>query len=194
MIDYLCECGHRFEMFYHSNAPDEQACNECEEGGIAKRIASMPGEYRPKNARPFEPIVVWVHNEDPNQFSMPGRANEPVQEGYHAVTLNSLQEADHFTRGVNSYELEKGQFMREQQKQYFSDRLKQQRADRDAVIGSNPRMLAMAREIRARIDAKREKKYSKGMDPKAHFQVVAYDSSNREGYRGKDTDWKEKRA
>jgi hypothetical protein len=193
MIDYLCECGNRFEMFYHSNPPEEQACNDCEEGGIAKRILSMPGEYRPKNARPFEPIVVWINNEDPNKFSM-ANTNEPVQDGYHAVTINNSREADHFTRGVNAYEREKGQFMREQEKQYFDERLKEQRADRAAKIGSNPRMLALSKEIRERIDAKRAKKYTKPMDPKAHFNIIDYDSSNREGYRGEETGWKEKRS
>lgn len=196
MVDYRCSaCGYRFENFFHSDAPDSQRCPyiECE-AGIAVRINSLPGEYRPRNAKPFDPIVVWVNNEDPNQISMPGRADEPVQAGYHAVTLNSLQEADHFTRGVNSYEHEKGQFMREQQKQYFNERLKEQRADRDARMGSNPRMQAMSREVRAYLDAKREKKYAKTMDPKAHFQVISFDSSNREGYRGEETGWKEKRS
>lgn len=203
MVDYQCSrCGYRFENFYHSDAPKGQPCPSVMDvdgqpvvcDGYAPRISSVPGEYRPVNAQRFDPITVWISNTDPNQFSMPGRADEPVQEGYHAVQITNLRDADAFTRRVNSYELEKAQYMREAHKQHWDERLREQRADRDAKIGSNPRMQALARAIRQRVDAKRDKKYSRPMDPKAHFQVIAYDSSNREGFRDESTGWKERRS
>jgi hypothetical protein len=196
MIDYLCDaCSYRFENFYHSDPPEEQACPhiDCPEG-VAKRIHSLPGEYRPTNAQRFDPIVIWVNNDNPDQVSMPGRADEPVQDGYHAVEITNLSQADRWTRHMNNVALREAVNNRAAQKEYFEAMTKERRDNIRAKIGSNPRAKALFEKVCEYTDAKREKKYSKTLDPRGHFQVVAYDSSNRQGYADRETGWREKRS
>jgi len=196
MIDYLCDaCSYRFENFFHSDPPASMPCPhiECVEGE-AKRIESYPGEYQPRSAKRFDPIVIWVSDTDPNKVSFPGRADEAVEEGYHKVEITNLSQADYWTRRISQHEIHEMEGLREAHKQYWDDRQRERRANIRAKIGSNPRMQALFKEAQAFVDKKREGKYSKPLDPHAHFQVIAYDSSNREGYRDKETGWKEKRV
>lgn len=202
IIDYSCpSCFHRFEEFFHpSEIPATRPCPHMLDSGVcgveSTRIDSLPGEYQPRSARRFtDPIVVWVSNTDPNQISMPGRHDEPVQDGYHAVTLDTLQAADKFITKYNSHEREKMMETRELNRQYFDERTKARRDDIRARIGSDARLMAQFRRACEYVDKKREMKNSslKSFDPKAHFQALAYDASNRQGFADKDTGWKERK-
>ena len=201
MVDYQCEeCGYRWEQFYHSDPPPSERCPHMNEEspclGYAPRILSLPGEYRPTNAKKFDPIVIWVHNEDASKVSFPGRADEPVEAGYHAVEITNLPQADYWARRINDVERQKGLSERLGEKEYWDERLKQRRADIEARIGSNPRAQALYRAVKAFVDAKRDRKYSREAryDPHGHFQVIAFDSSNRQGHADVRTDWKEKKV
>jgi len=162
-------------------------------GHCRSEIDSYGGETG-QNAQRFEPIVLWVNNEDPTKVSVPGRADEPVQEGYHAVEIRTLPEADRWTKTLDEIEIGKAQINREHEKQYWDQVTKERREDIRAKIGSNPRAQAMLKKVAAYVDAKRERRYSKTMDPRGHFKVVAYDSSNREGHSDERTGWKEKKG
>lgn len=195
MIDYLCDsCGYRFENFFHSDAPETQRCPyiDCPEG-MAKRIHSLLGEHRPTNARRFKPIVVWVNNENNDVVSVPGRADEPVQAGYHAVEITNMRDADRWTKHINNVSLREAINNQAMEREYFKEMTKERRETIQARIGSDPRMNAWFKAACAYTDARRDKKYSKPLDPRGHFQALSFDSSNRMEYRDADTGWKGKR-
>src|SRR4051794_37843051 len=108
MVDYLCEaCGYRFEHFFHE-PPELQACPRGGDStcyGTAKRIVSVPGEYRPTNAKRFDPIVIWQKVDNPDQFSVPGRADEPLDAGYRKIEITNLTQADYWTKRMDSVAL-----------------------------------------------------------------------------------------
>lgn len=199
MIDYQCsQCGYRFEHFYHSDPPNSQICPRLLEDGrtcasASLRIDSLPGEYRPTNAQRFSPIVIWVNNDNPDQVSFPGRADEPVQAGYHPVEITSIYEADRWTRKINASQVAQTEFHRECQKQYWDDVARQRRDDTRARIGNNPRAQELFRRVQQYVDLKRERKYSKKLDARGHFQALSFDASNRQGYSSVETGWKERK-
>jgi hypothetical protein len=195
MIDFLCDsCSYRFENFFHSDPPDQMPCPHIEcAGGVAKRIYSLPGEYRPTNARRFEPIVIWVNNENPDQISIPGRSDEPVQDGYHAVEITDMRTADKYTRHMNNVALRDAINRRAAEKGYWDEITKERRDTIRARIGDNPKARALFEAVCKFVDQRRNRRYSKPLDPKGHFQVLAFDSSNRQGYADADTGWRERR-
>lgn len=194
MVDYLCPvCDLRFEHFLHA-PPDEHYCDNEECGGVATRIFSQPGEYRPVNALRFDPIVVWVNNENPDQVSVPGRWNEPVQEGYHAITITDMRAADRMATHMNNVALRDAVNQRAAEKQHWDDITRQRRSDTLARIGSNPRAQAMFRAACAHADKIRNRRYSTTLDPRGHFQALSFDSSNRQSFCDRSTGWKEKKA
>lgn len=187
VADYQCEaCGVRWEEF-HWTPPDMQECG-C--GGDAARIYSLPGE---RTAKRFDPIVVWVSNDDPDRISIPGDPNEPVDEGYHKVEITNLREADRWADRINRIETRKAEGYRDSERQYWDDVARERRADIRARIGSNPRAAALFSAVQKYVDAKRARRYGKPLDARAHFQVISFDSSNRDGYSGPDTDWRTRR-
>ena len=195
MIDYLCNaCGYRFENFYHE-APDTLDCphSECE-GGTARRINSLPGEYRPRSAQRFAPIVVWVNNENPDVVSIPGRSDEPVQAGYHAVEIRTIQEADRCTKHMNNVALRDTINQRAAEKQYWDEVTKERRDGIRARIRGNARAQALFAQVCEYVDKKRDRRYSKTLDPRGHFQALSYDSSNRQGHADEATGWRERKA
>jgi hypothetical protein len=193
MTDYLCDaCGHRSEAFYHRDPPSELNCAECE-GGTAKKIYSLPGEYRPRNSQGFSPIVIWVNNDNPDQVSFPPRSDEPVQEGYHAVHITNMSQADRWTKKLDKVALDEAYANRECQKHYWDQVTKERRDSITAKIGSNPRARALFKAVQEYVDRKREKKYSGTMDPRSHFQALSYDASNRQGYSDADSGWRNRK-
>lgn len=196
MVDYLCDsCSYRFENYFHSDPPETQPCPHIEcSTGISRRIYSLPGEYRPVNARRFSPIVVWVNNENPDQISVPGRSDEPVQEGYHAVEITDMRTADHYTRHMNNVALRDAINQRAAEREFFDARTKERRDATLARIGNNPRMRAMFEKACEYVDRKRDAKYSKPLDPRGHFQVLSFNSSNRQSYSDAETGWRERKA
>jgi putative FmdB family regulatory protein len=197
MVDYLCDsCGYRFENFFHSDAPESQDCPHIEcEGGTAKQIHSLPGEHRPINALRFNPIVVWINNDNPDQVSIPGRNDEPVQAGYHAVEIRNISEADRMTRHMNNVTLRDAINQRAAEKQYWEDRTRERRDTIRAQIGGgNAKAAALFKAVCEYTDKKHEGKYNKTLDPRGHFQALSYDSSNRQGHCDESTNWKQRKA
>lgn len=195
MIDYLCgSCGYRFENFYHSDAPESQHCPHLHCEGTAKKIYSLPGEYRPTNARRFAPIVVWVSNDNPDVVSVPGRPDEPVQTGYHAVELTSIADAERMTRHMDNVALRDAINQRAMEKEFFDERTKERRDAIRARIGNDPRKMALFKAACEYVDRKRDKRYSKTLDPRGHFQVFAYDQSNRMPYADAESGYRDRRS
>lgn len=195
MVDYLCDsCSYRFENFYHSDAPESMSCPAIEcETGRAHRIYSLPGEHRPVNALRFSPIVLWVNNENPDQVSVPGRNNEPVQEGYHAVEITDIRSADKWTAHMNNVALRDAVNQRAMEQTYWDQRARERRADTQAKIGSDPKANALFRAACAFVDQRRAGRYAKPLDPRGHFQALSFDASNRQGYADQDTGWKDRK-
>jgi hypothetical protein len=150
--------------------------------------------YNGSTAKKFDPIVLHVSNEDPNQISFPGRSDEAVAEGYHKVEITNLREADQWTSRINHYEKGVTEGYRQSEKQYWDEVTAQRRADIRARIGDNPKAKALFEQVQKFVDAKRARRYSKKLDPRGHFQVIAYDSSNRMSHCDVTTGWKEKKA
>jgi len=191
MTDYLCPaCGTRFEHFFHQ-APDTHPC-DC--SATAARIASLPGEARSRNAQLFSPIVVWVNDANPDQVSIPGRADEPVQSGYHAVSITNMSEADRVTKHLNNVSLRETINRRAAEREYWDAVTKERRDSIRAKIGGNPRAQALFKATCEYIDKRRERRYSKTLDPKGHFQALSFDSSNRDGYSDSDTGWRTRKS
>lgn len=169
-------------------------CSAC---GREIEIGDYPfcphGSIYPEASRRFDPLVIWVANDNPDRISVPGDAGEPVADGYHKVEITSLREADYWTRKINAIETSKVERLRDSEKQYWDEVTRERRATIKARIGSNPRALALFKAVREFVDRKRERRYSRPLDARAHFDVIAYDSSNREGWSGPETGWKTKR-
>lgn len=195
MVDYLCEtCGTRFEHFFHSDIPEAQICESDTCANIAWRVYSMPGEFRPLNASRFDPIVVWVNNENPDIVSVPGRSNEPVQSGYHAVHITDMRMADKMAAHINNISLRDAINQRAMEKEYWNEKTKDRRDSIRARIGGDQRRQALFAKVCEFVDRKRDRRYSKPLDPKGHFQALSFNSSNRQGYSDRDTGWKERRS
>lgn len=150
--------------------------------------------YNGSTAKKFDPIVLHVSNDDPNQVSFPGHAEDAVPDGYHKVEITNLREADQWTSRINSYETQVTEGYRESEKQYWDNVTRERRADIRARIGDNPRAKALFEAVQKFVDAKRERRYAKKLDARGHFQVIAFDSSNRMSHCDVTTEWKERRA
>lgn len=207
MIDFVCDsCGTRTEHFFlPSNIPDQVDCEFIKYGseagdeeypcsGTARRIDSLPGEYQPRNAQPFTPITIWVSDTNPNQVSWPGNPNEPVQEGYHKVVLTDFNQADKIVRQLDNVKRLETEFDREMNKQYFDERTKERRDNIRAKIGGNARASALHKAVCEYVDKKRDKKYSKPLNPGSHLQIREFDRSNRMPYAGKETGWRDRHS
>jgi len=195
MVDYRCsECGHEFENFFHSDAPDMQPCPVTECHGSARRYPSMPGEYRPTNAKRFDPIVIWQSDSDPNKFSFPGRSDEPCDAGYHRIEITDMRSAQKWSKKLNHiYSMEKAMDV-ERDRAIWSERLRSNRADREAKIRGDARMEAFNRAMIERTDKKRQNRYDhKSPDVNFHIQALEFDQSNRQDWCDKDTGWKARR-
>lgn len=150
--------------------------------------------YCGMNAKKFDPIEIWVSNDDPNKISVPPAAGMPVDEGYHKVEINNLPQADYWEKRINQIETKKVEGYRDSERAYWDDVARERRADIRARIGGNPRARALFEAVQQFVDLKRERRYGRRLDARAHFQVIAFDSSNRDGHRGPETGWRNKRV
>jgi hypothetical protein len=95
---------------------------------------------------------------------------------------------------MNSVALRETSEYREMERDYWDRVAKDRRDTIRAKIGDNPRAKAVFEAVCKFVDQKRERKYSKRLDPKGHFQALSYDSSNRMTYCDQDTGWRERRS
>lgn len=148
---------------------------------------------REQNAKRFDPVVVWESITSPGQFSFPGRADEPVPDGYRALSLTNLREADRFVSRFNEQERARLSDERDYERQYWDARLSQRRSDTLARIGNNSRAAAMLKAVAEYRDAKRDRKYARKIDPHFHIQALSFDSGNRQGHSSAATGWKDRK-
>ena len=200
VYDYQCEvCGYRFEHFYHSDAPTSLPCESEVDStlcsGTANRIESVPGEWRPSNAQRFDPIVIWRSNTDPNKFSFPGRNDEPVDAGYHAITITDMYQAQKWSKHINEVLTVQKEFDVERDRAIWADRLRQRREDRANMIRGNPQLEAWNRLMIERQDKKRQNKYDHARPETAfHIQALEMNQSNRQDWCDVDTGWKSRKG
>lgn len=174
-------------------------CSEC---GVELQIGDWPycvspgghSRLRERDAREFEPIVVWASDSDPDKYSFPGQPNEPVAEGYHKVEIANLREADRFVQRINEIERSKSELTRSLNYEALDAAVKRRREDTLARIRGNPRAEALYRTAKEWADKRRAEKRAKhSMEPNFHIQVLSYDAGNRPSYSGPETGWRERK-
>jgi hypothetical protein len=183
----------------------------CKECGAEVFIGDWPwcphGSVRGGNARRFDDIVVWQSNSDPDKYSFPGQANEPVPDGFHKVVISNLREGDQFTARFN--ELERARLERERDMRRTLDDagIRDRRAEEDArgwvmkadgtkfYVRGNSRAEALRRAVREWTDRRREERRARAgsIDPRFHSQVLSFDSGSRNSYSGQETGWRERK-
>lgn len=154
------------------------------------------GVMHEANARRWNPIVVWQSATDPDKFSFPGQANEPCPDGYRAIELANLRQADQFVTRMNVIERRKMEAARDLNYQAFDEQTRRRREDIAARIRGNARAEALFRAAREWADRRRSEKRSRqrNLDPRFHIQVLSYDSGNRSSYSGPETGWRERKS
>lgn len=165
------------------------------------------GALREAQAQRWSPIVVWASDSDPDKYSFPGQASEPVPEGYHRVALTNLREADRFVGRYNDIERRKLAADRHLRETLDDAGIVDRRSEEDArgwvmradgskfYVRGNSRAEALQRAARAYADRRRdEKRMQQNRDPHFHIQVLSFDSGNRNSYSGPETGWREKKS
>jgi hypothetical protein len=214
IIDFICStCTHRWEEFHHnSSVPSDRPCPafipslaaeseyaQC--SGTGTRHFSLPGEYRPSAAQRFDPILIHQSLDNPAVFSFPGHNADETPSGYRAIRINTLQEADRWTKHINNIETS---VLRQQKQSNVRGHEMQQAATRRAADEQFKRLgldqIGAARLIRDRVrehlDKKRAAKAYAAARGEANFriQVFANDSSNRNPHASERTGWKERKG
>lgn len=172
-------------------------CSEC---GVELEVGDWPycvspgghGRFRERDARAFEPIVVWASDTERDKYSFPGEAEEPTPPGYHKLEITNLREADRFVSRVNAIERAKSEETRALNYQALDERIKARRENIAARIRGNPRAEALFRQVREWADRRRDEKRAKhSRDPRFNINVLSFDSSNRNPYSGPKTGWRD---
>ena len=150
----------------------------------------------PANAQRWDPIVIWASNADSEKYSFPGRANEPVPEGYHRVEITDLRQADRFVSKMNA--IERRRLEEERDMRYALDDagIRERRRAEDARGPANPRAAALRRRVREWTDRIRERRREAHprIDPQFHIDVLSFDSGHRNSYSGPETGWRERKS
>lgn len=182
----------------------------CKECGKEVVIGDWPfcphGLVRGADSRPFQPIEVWQSNADPDKYSFPGEANEPVPDGYHKIVISNLREGDRFTSRFN--ELERRRIDEERHLRHTLDDagVRDRRSEEDARgwvmradgskfhIRGNQRAENLRRAAREWADRRREANRSRERsNPNFHIQVLSFDSGNRNSHSSPETGWRERK-
>ena len=145
---------------------------------------------RPQNARRFDDITVWQSNADPDKYSFPGQANEPVPEGFHAVNLTNMREADRFVSRFNDIERQRLQSERDMRWAIDDAGIRERRANEDARGAMSSRADAMRRAVRDWADRRRDARRRGRIDPQFHNNALSFDSGHRNSYSGEETGWR----
>ena len=175
------------------------ATTTCQECGHEIAFGEWPmcphGQTRERNARQWDPIVVWASNTEVDKYSFPGQADEPCPDGYHRVEITNLAEADRFVGRMNHIERQKAEEMRDLNYQVFDEQTKRRRDDTLARIRGNSRAEALFRQVREFVDRRREAKRARhrNLDPRFHIDILSFDSGNRKSYSGPETGWRERK-
>lgn len=168
-------------------------CGEC---GKALEVGDWPfcngagthGSVLPERAQRFEPIV--LHQGPDGSYRFPGHTDDPVPEGYRKVEITTLREADRVTREINERERAEAMEYRERSRLHFDARRAEARRHLREELrrrGLSGRLAEAAMEYKDRQRAERERG---NFDPGFHFEVFAFDASNRDSYRDARTEWR----
>jgi DNA topoisomerase IA len=146
------------------------------------------------NAKRLESAKVWRSVTDPTKFQFPGAATDVCPAGYEEIVLDSIRAMEKFTKKFNEQERIRLTEEREYQKLYFDRQIRKHRQEQLEKLWHNPRAIALLRACATYVDAKREKKYARKIEPNFHLQPLEFDASNRQGFSSEDTGWKDKKA
>lgn len=178
---------------------DEQdILTRCTICGQTLRIGDFPfcphESARSSHAQGFDPIVVHVSADGSYRF--PASTSAPVPEGYRALEIRTIQEADRITREVNTQEDVKLREVQAQSDHNRSETRKRNRAfmdsRRDSLSPFTRQFMDRAREYQAIKD--QERANSRPRSTNFHMDVFAHDSSNREQHSDERTGWRRRKG
>ena len=174
----------------------------CPECGIELSIGLWPycphGSILNRDAANFPPIVLH-QDAATGEYSFPASASEPVPDGYRKIEIRNMREADRYVREIGSSERSKLVEMRENNRLYFEERRKETRERVDAEMRrrglTSGRALLLRDRVRQYVDRKHAERYSsaRSLDLNFHNQALSFDSSNRQGHSGPETNWRNRK-
>lgn len=184
MADYLCECGFQFEHFF-SNPPDSLPCEaeDCDKQAV--RIYSLPGQFRPRDAQSFRPVM--VDQAPDGSYSIPGHAGAPVPEGFIRKELRTVAEVRAFERNINAQERRQWEAQQAREHEAYSEGERMRRRDFfQRMQDMSPAGRELARLAIEHNNNRPRRKYTR----ETFVEVFSRDSSNREAGVSELTDWR----
>lgn len=143
------------------------------------------------------PAIVLFKDLSTGEVYPAAHTSESTPHLHERIEIRDMRTADFYIRQINSREREKAVDRREMNRLYFEERTKERREKVDSLLASGKlsnRARWLAEKARAYANAKHEKRFSKPLDPHAHFQALSFDSSNRMPYSSPETGWKDRKA
>lgn len=172
---------------------DTRAFTKCSSCGKKVYFGQYPfcphGDVPSVMAQRFAPIVVFKQKD--GTYSFPGRADARTPKGSVRVEITNVHQARKFESEVNHHESMKHEQSAERSARSFGaikDQFRgelRQRMQSFSPLGRDLAMLAMKNN-----DDKPRRAY----DPGFRIDVLSNDSSNREVYRDKETDWRRRKG
>lgn len=134
IIDYVCtSCSHVDSTF----VPASLCGNDHPESEVSTcTVCSSRSDRNYSGASPSTGFLVppVVHyNKKTGQYSIPGNRDDEVDRGYERVEIRDMAMYNRLVKSVNSFERENAQYLQQQERDFFDQRLKEQRAERKRV-------------------------------------------------------------
>jgi len=192
MADFVCgTCGAEAEYFFH-HIPDSVLCEQNGCAGTCERRFSLPGEWRPTNAARFEPIV--IHRSPNGKLRFPGSVDAIPPRGFEKVELRTIQEADKFVAGMNAREQARINEHFYRKEEALGHQLKKNRDELKSELRRRGLPGYIAELGRRYTEQKRTAMSSQSRSANCHFEVFAFDRSNREPHSDVRTGWQDRRV
>ena len=147
---------HNDFFIVRSRAGVQAKCGLCGEAFHTELAAAS-------KAQRFAPITLHVSNTDPDKISFPARNWEAPADGYHAVEITNIQQADYWTRRINQIDTRQANEYRSAEREYWDEVTRTRRANIEARIGSDPRAQALFKAVKAFVDKRRAARYSRAI-------------------------------
>lgn len=150
-----------------------------------------------QQAQRFDPIVL---HRDPStgEYSVPGRSNDPVPAGYEKVEITNIRQADKIVREMDRRASHDASIKQDMNRQFFDEQRKAHREQVDAEMrrrGLDSGRARMLRDkVRAWADKQQEVRRARKGNPNTHFQVFAFDRSNRMPHSSRETGYRDRHS
>ena len=189
--EYECPRGHSFSRF--DSVANWRELRPCEHPRCRETAQQFLRPSTGRFASFAKPIVVFKAKN--GQIRIPGGADTKTPRGYDRVELTNLHEADSFERQYSERLRRHSSDLRAAHDEHFAEYMKSQRSElRAEMARMHPFARAVAELAMKKTDESRGKQRGGGGDFQAGFEVLHYDSGNREAQRDQSTNWKERRV